>query len=289
MGRKRKLKAVSGTEPCPTCGTAIQERYCAQCGEMRASLRPHTLRDFLEHAFEAFTHADGRMLATLKTLVTVPGQLHVDYFAGKRKPYLGPLQLFLVLNLVFFLLESTLHFQILSSPLWNQTHLQVYSRWTLELADAVAKSKGITLEQMAPAFDATVSTLSRSLVIVFVPSLALFVALVAPRRGVVSPLVFAFHFVTFLLLLECVLMGLLVVFRVLGTGAFARLEGNMDAIVSILIGVSCVVYAWSATRRAFGQSRVRAIVSATVLVVGLAASLLAYRFLLFLVTLWAQR
>ncbi len=256
---------------------------------MRASQRPETVRDFLTHAFEAFTHADGRMLATLRTLVTAPGRLHVDYFAGRRKPYLGPLQLFLVLNLVFFLLETTLHFQILSSPLWNQTHLQVYSRWARELAEAVAASKGITLEEMAPAFDATVSTLSRSLVIVFVPLLALFVALVAPRRGVVSPLVFAFHFVTFLLLLECVLMGLLLVFRVAGADALARLDRETDAVVSMVIGLSCLVYAWSATRRAFGQGRVRAVVSAIVIVLGLAGSLIAYRFLLFLVTLWAQR
>lgn len=256
---------------------------------MRASLRPETVRDFLAHAFEAFTHADGRMLATLKSLVTAPGRLHVDYFAGSRKPYLGPLQLFLVLNLVFFLLETALHFQILSSPLWNQTHMQVYSRWALELAEAVAASKGITLEEMAPAFDATVSTLSRSLVIVFVPLLAFFVALVAPRRGVVSPLVFAFHFVTFLLLLECVMMGLLLVFRVAGADTLARLDRETDAVVSIVIGLSCLVYAWSAMRRAFGQGRVRAVVSAIVIVLGLAGSLIAYRFLLFLVALWAQR
>jgi hypothetical protein len=36
-------------------------------------------------------------------------------------------------------------------------------------------------------------------VIVFVPLLAIFVALAAPRRGVVSALVFSFHYVTFLL------------------------------------------------------------------------------------------
>ena len=65
MGRRRKVKAVSGTEPCPTCGAAIQERFCAQCGEMRATLRLETVRDFVMHAFEAFTHLDGRLIATL--------------------------------------------------------------------------------------------------------------------------------------------------------------------------------------------------------------------------------
>lgn len=289
MGRRSRKKAFSGTEPCPTCGAEIQAQFCAQCGEMRPSLRLETVRDLVVHAFEAFTHLDGRLLRTVKTLVTSPGKLHADYFAGKRKPYLTPLQLFLVMNLVFFLLETTLHFQILSSPLWSQTHHQVYSRWALELADAVAKSKGLTLEQMAPAFDATVSTLSRSLVIVFVPLLALFVALIAPRRGVVSPLVFAFHFVTFLLLLECVLMGLLLVFRVIDAETLVRLNEQMDAIVSIVIGLTCLVYAWLATRRAFGHGRLRAVVSAVVIVLGLAGSLVAYRLLLFLVTLWAQR
>jgi len=255
---------------------------------MRATLRPETLKDFLAHAFEAFTHADGRVLATLRTLVAAPGKLHVEYFAGRRKPYLGPLQLFLVLNLVFFLLESTLSWKILSTSLWNQVHGQVYSSWAREMAESVAASKGITLDEMARTFDPTVSTLSRTLVILFVPLLALFTWVAAPRRGVVSPIVFAFHFMTYLLLLECVLMVLFTGLRWLSASVDGLYGGNVDAVVSIGLGLACGAHAWSAARRAFGQGPVRASLSAVVLVFGLAVSLVVYRFVLFVVTLRAQ-
>lgn len=288
MSRRRKRQQAAGTEPCPTCGALIVTSYCAQCGEMRASLRPETIRDFLAHSVEAFTHADGRVLATLRALVTAPGKLHVEYFAGRRKPYLGPLQLFLVLNLAFFLLESTLGWKILSTSLWNQVHGQLYRDWAREMAESVAASKGITLDEMALTFDATVTTLSRSLVILFVPLLALFTAVAAPRRGVVSPLVFAFHFMTYLLLLECVMMVVFSLVRWLAPNTAVLYDREVDAVVSIALGLACGVHAWAAARRAFGQSRVRAILSAIVLVFGLAVSLVVYRFVLFIVTLRAQ-
>ncbi|WP_425106184.1 DUF3667 domain-containing protein [Ancylobacter sp.] len=96
------------TEPaarCANCHEPLGGRFCARCGEKLVGPADHTLRRFLEHLFEAFTHADGKVFLTLRCLLTRPGRLTADYLRGKRKPYIPPLQLFLIANLIFFLLH----------------------------------------------------------------------------------------------------------------------------------------------------------------------------------------
>src|SRR4249919_903198 len=94
------------TWTCPTCAQPCQSRYCPECGE-RAP-RPHdlSLAGFAEHAVEEVAHVDGRVLRTFRALLTRPGVLTESYVIGRRKPLLGPLQVFLIANLLFFGVQS---------------------------------------------------------------------------------------------------------------------------------------------------------------------------------------
>jgi hypothetical protein len=57
-----------------------------------------------EETFETLTHADSRLWRTLRALLTRPGMLTREYFAGRRERYLPPIRLYLVLSVAFFLL-----------------------------------------------------------------------------------------------------------------------------------------------------------------------------------------
>jgi len=71
----------------------------------------------MAEAVEAFFHIDSKMFLTLKTLVTTPGKLTSEFFLGRRKPYMSPLQTFFVCNLLFFLLQPLTGLEILAPSL----------------------------------------------------------------------------------------------------------------------------------------------------------------------------
>lgn len=89
-------------ERCPSCGGEIDARFCRVCGERRPSERAYSMREFAHEAFEAVTNVERSFLHTLWTLFRRPGELTAAYMRGERVRYLRPLQLFLLVNVLFF-------------------------------------------------------------------------------------------------------------------------------------------------------------------------------------------
>src|SRR4249920_2508411 len=90
------------TWTCPSCNREVDTRYCPGCGERPLRDRELTLRGFVDQLVQAFTSIDGRLIRSFRYLVTRPGSLTVAFLQGRRKPYLGPIQLFLLANVLFF-------------------------------------------------------------------------------------------------------------------------------------------------------------------------------------------
>ena len=88
---------------CPTCGAAVNGRFCAACGEQRVTERDYSVAHYIGHVFESLTSFDIRSLRALWTLMARPGRLTRDYLDGRRRIYLGPVQLFVLVNVVFAL------------------------------------------------------------------------------------------------------------------------------------------------------------------------------------------
>lgn len=75
--------------------------YCARCGQPAADPDP-TLRSFVWEAMHELTSLDGKVIRTLATLFSRPGQLTVDVIAGRRARWLPPLRVYLICSLIFF-------------------------------------------------------------------------------------------------------------------------------------------------------------------------------------------
>ena len=86
---------------CVGCGAAVTGR-CADCGE---HTEPHdySMKHFVAEVLEATAHVDGRVFASFRSLLTQPGQLAADFLAGRRKTQMGPVQMFVVCNVLYFL------------------------------------------------------------------------------------------------------------------------------------------------------------------------------------------
>jgi hypothetical protein len=250
-----------------------------------------TLRSFARHALAAFTHADGKIFRTVRQLLLHPGQLTADHLRGRRQPYIPPLQLFLIANLIFFLL----HPLIGSNTLTTDLNTQLHYTWHHDVAGALVSSRlaarHLTVEAYAASFDPAAVTLAKSLVILTVPLFALAVlALYGRRRQPLSAyLIFSLHFGAFWLLLICATLALtnLAVRLLRVVDVFPSADGVAGSIIAFSL-VLMIGYLFAAARAVFGREAT-AVTVAKAVALGLAfdLSLQAYRFILLFITFWS--
>ena len=87
---------------CLNCGQALDGNFCSQCGQKGTDLNVpfrHLLGDLLSEVI-AF---DSRLLRTLVPFLTRPGQLTVEYNAGRRVHYVPPIRFYVFISFVVFL------------------------------------------------------------------------------------------------------------------------------------------------------------------------------------------
>ena len=92
---------------CRNCGTHTTGHYCANCGQETRVALP-TFGTFMREAAGRYVALDGRLWRTLFALVARPGFLTLEYFNGRRRRYIRPARLFLVLYLLLFALIGLL-------------------------------------------------------------------------------------------------------------------------------------------------------------------------------------
>ena len=97
------MPSPAAEDSCPSCSAPRPRRHCPECGEARVEPDELTLRHFAAQAVEQATSVDGTLWRTLHTLLVRPGELTVEYFAGRRRRYAKPLQLFLLTNVAVLL------------------------------------------------------------------------------------------------------------------------------------------------------------------------------------------
>lgn len=92
---------------CRNCGGDAPGAYCPACGQETRIALPR-VGEFVREAAGRLVAWDGRLWRTLATLAFRPGVLTREYFAGRRRRYVGPARLFLALSLLLFALLSVL-------------------------------------------------------------------------------------------------------------------------------------------------------------------------------------
>jgi hypothetical protein len=195
---------------CANCGDTRQENYCPNCGEKKFHPGSLTAKHYVEESLEGLFHFDNKFLRSIKTLITRPGQLSVDYAEGRRVRFMRPLPLFLIVNLVVFLLLFNNPFSI---PLQNYITYSPFTNFnTVELVNEKIAAEKTTHTQYEQRFNDASHSRSKSLLIAFIPAYALLFALLLfnKKKTTVEHLVFATHYVTF------ILVAMLATFYLLG-------------------------------------------------------------------------
>ncbi len=166
---------------CPGCRTAASTPFCPGCGEARPHGRDLTLRSFLVEAFHTLTDVDGRLVRSFRALVPRPGELTVAYRDGRRKAWLGPVQIFLIANVLFFAVQGLTHDHIFSGTLDSHLNAQDWKELARSLVTDRLRNLGLAQEEFAPKFDVAADRNARALVGLMALPFMLLMPLLLPR------------------------------------------------------------------------------------------------------------
>jgi len=272
---------------CPTCHHQILTSFCPECGERPLNEDDLKLQGLLKQFLHAFSSIDSRLIRSFRTLVRRPGLLTVTYLQGQRRPYTGPVQLFLVANVLFFAMQSLTNTNIVSSQLDSHLYNQDWSVLARRLVSNRLDTMHMTPEAYTPIFNNAVVTNAKSLIILMVApfTLLLPIMFLRARRPFGAHIVFSLHLYTFLLLLFCVCVTIAAI-DVLFGGAGLN-SAAMDNVLSIFNLAACAVYLYIAAGRVYGGKGIARAVKIAILAPAVAAILLGYRFVIFLITLYS--
>ena len=272
---------------CPSCGRTRATAYCPSCGEEPLRPRDLTVRDMSGQALRQFSSVDARLALSFRTLLTRPGELSVAHVAGRRRAFLGPLQIFFIANAVFFAVQSFTHFNIFSSTLDSHLHQQDWSPVAQALLDRRLAAKGVTLAAFAPAFDQAAVLNAKALIILMALAFAPFLPLVfhGAHRRFGAHIVFALHLYAFILLLLSV--SLLLAEAQLRLGGRGLASPAVDMSLTLFNLAACGLYLWGAIGTFYGSRGVARVAKAAGLTFAIGLIVLGYRFAIFLITLYS--
>jgi hypothetical protein len=273
------MSAPAGA-PCPTCGALTSARFCGACGEQTIRTHDYSIAHFVGHVFESLTNFDFRSVRAFRTLVAQPGRLTRDYLDGRRRTTIGPIQLFVIVNVLFALAGPT----TFRTPLAVQEHDPPFPAFKRSLVAGAIAEKRIPREEFRRSFDEGAELQAKTWVFALIPLFAVVTAaLYGFRRYVFEHLIFATHVVAFLLAWLLVSGS-----AVTWTARLAGVQlsrGAWDSWASLLALIGLAVYLVPAFRRVFGDGAAAATARGLAVTVLLYPIVVTYRFLLFFVTL----
>jgi hypothetical protein len=206
---------------------------------------------------------------------------------GCRRPYIGPVSLFLLANVMFFATEALTGGSVFTTPLQSHLHSQPWSPAAQELVSHRLETLKTTLDRYTPDFNRAIARNARSFIMAMALSFALPTWMVFRKSGrpLVAHAVFALHVYAFLLLLLCVATAVPPLHSFFGGAGFA--SENLDHIIAITVLACCAMYLYVAMGTVYGGGTRRRVLQTLSLTVAMATLALGYRFVLLLLTLYS--
>jgi len=270
---------------CPTCKTPAPDKFCSACGEQILVRPDYSLRGLFFETLNVFTNLESNIFRSFSLLLTKPGLLTVEYFKGRRKLYLKPLQLFIFCNVIFFLVQAFTGYNSLRTPLRVHLNLLIHSPLARRMVSGVLANTGMTYPQYEARFNAAIETQAKTLVFLMIPMFAVALELIYLRKKeyFVKHLVFSTHFYSFYLLMVAgVYLLIWSIVRLFPASA----EYFNDFSVTTTVLSCSFVYLISGVRCAYESSWLTSAVRSLVLLVVTMIALQLFRAILFFTTFY---
>jgi hypothetical protein len=282
MDDKKKKPGI-----CASCGTELVGKFCHACGEKKVSRKDFEVSGFFKDVLEKVTHLDSKLLRSVKLLVVRPGFLTKEYLSGRRKAYAKPLSLFFIINVLYFLTIGFNGLRTYESPLRLQLR-NPYSRVVKGLLEQrLAHATEPEKQAFETQFDRQNHTLTKSMQLLMVPLLAGALWLLYRRNEVFfgEHLITALHFQALMLVLN-IILGIFL------SGSLTNLLFSNSSGRQFMVEVGepllwTTLLAFFTLKTVYGESLPRTAFKAAGFAMLWMPVLIAYRFIVFLVTFYS--
>ncbi|MEQ9007155.1 MAG: DUF3667 domain-containing protein [Ekhidna sp.] len=277
------MPSPGSTRNCKTCGNKFNGNYCNHCGEKIINQNDRTLKHFFGELINAFTFADNKLWRTLKVIIQKPGFLSKEFADGRRKPYMKPVSIFFLANLIYFLFPLINTF---TTPLSIQRNSFHYSPLVVEWVDEVIDQRNVSFEEYKAVYDTKTTELSKLLLVVFAYMLAILfwpIHLGSKRKYFADHLTISLEAMTFTLLIVIQLFGFFAV--VLRQFDIINLGTNFYSTSFACLALTYFFYFME--RKFYSFKPWRALINTILCICAVLVCLVSYRALLFFITFWS--
>ena len=106
MLKSIRLHPHNKPNSCVNCGNQFTGKICNQCGEKVFQSSQLSAGYYLHQAVDVFIHFENKVLHSMWLCFSKPGFLTQENLRGVRVPYAKPMQLFIVVNLLFYMIVT---------------------------------------------------------------------------------------------------------------------------------------------------------------------------------------
>lgn len=97
---KKRYRSESN---CLNCEATVTGNFCSTCGQENLELHENFLH-LAMHSVGHYFHLESKFFKSMVPLLTKPGLLTKEYFAGKRASHLNPISMYIFISILFFFL-----------------------------------------------------------------------------------------------------------------------------------------------------------------------------------------
>ncbi|MEI9921561.1 MAG: DUF3667 domain-containing protein [Bacteroidota bacterium] len=263
---------------CKSCHNQFTGNYCNNCGEKVRVASDRTLRSLFNDIVKAVTFADNKFARTLWLMLSRPGFVSTEFAHGRTVRYLSPIQVFFVLNLVYFLFPIV---QLFNASLTTQ----LLAPLGFLLKEPIARKMAtmhMNLQSFSLVYNLKTVGLAKLLVMVFVvlASVPLNFLYRKRNRYFTDHFGYAIELACFNLFVNAILVD--VVTSIIPIGRYIG-----EGVVTALFISTNLYFLMRASHLFYHESGWKLVAKSALMILFLKIALEIYRMILFFITLWS--
>ncbi|MFM2387894.1 MAG: hypothetical protein RL660_2651 [Bacteroidota bacterium] len=263
---------------CKNCNTNFTGNFCNNCGEKVLKDSDFAFKKIFSQALDSFTHLDSKLFKTLRLLLFSPGKISKLYIEGIRVPYMKPFQIFVICNIVFFIIFANDDiFRVPSAYFFKSNYDGIA---VLDKVKRIASATGNSETEIAASYDAVSTNLAKGLLVLLIPIIASIGKLLNSKRKMEfgKHLIFATHFLTTFLLLFMI------------ASLFLRITTSttIKSVVLGLLALAIFAYYAMSIKQFYGNTLSTAFMKGAVGIILIAILVSIYKLLISILALYLQ-
>ena len=266
---------------CKNCGQPVSTPFCGYCGE-KVYDNDRSIEKLFNEAFHFITHFEGKFFTTLRSILTRPGKISVDYCLGARKQYFKPVSFFLLLVILYLIFPF---FEGLNMYLKYHLMHPLSGESATRQAKKIIQARGIDMQTLVDLFHQKSVKVSKFLLFIMLPVMAVvsYVLAFFRRKYFYDHFIFSIEANSFYILWGFLILPL--IYMILATISRSLLPST-ELVTAIILLAVYVPWLFMATKRFFKFSNLYTILYCIVYIMALVWFINnIYKFLLFNITI----